>query len=250
MSDSLTKRDRATLGKLERTIEKGLRTFYEVGMALATIREQKLYKAEYETFDAYCRRRWEFTSRRAYQLIDAAIVVENVNNCSQTPASESHARQLAKVTPEYQCEVWEQCVETAPSGKMTADHVERVVTRGNHLIQNREDTEESLAAVQTRLGGEHAVREQVEAPAGDDVAGDGGANGDQLEHVGASPKGAEPASSFKIPKDVMFCAFQTKADDSERLASEMFETLDQEYLGDVVDHLIVLLAARKEAAAV
>ena len=39
------------LVELEKTIEHGLKTFLEVGAALAEIRDKKLYRVEHSTFD-------------------------------------------------------------------------------------------------------------------------------------------------------------------------------------------------------
>lgn len=56
--------------------------FVEIGLALATIRDRRLYRAEFRTFEEYCRERWGFSRRRAYQLIACArIYVHLVNRC-------------------------------------------------------------------------------------------------------------------------------------------------------------------------
>jgi hypothetical protein len=73
---------------------------------------------------------------RASQLIAAAEVVGNVNNCLQSPpATESQARPLSGLEPEQQRVAWQQAVDTAPDGKVTAAHVENVVQElaGNRL---------------------------------------------------------------------------------------------------------------------
>jgi hypothetical protein len=42
----------------ERTIEQGGLTFIEVGAALQEIRDSKLYRAEFKSFERYCISRW------------------------------------------------------------------------------------------------------------------------------------------------------------------------------------------------
>src|SRR5260221_3259797 len=42
----------------EAVIQRGWQTFVEVGRALARIRDQKLYRAEHDTFETYCRQKW------------------------------------------------------------------------------------------------------------------------------------------------------------------------------------------------
>ena len=61
--------------ELETIIETGLKTFVDVGNALAEIRDRKLYRDGYKTFEDYCRDRWEFSKQRAYQLMNAAGVI-------------------------------------------------------------------------------------------------------------------------------------------------------------------------------
>ncbi len=70
------------LAQYEATITKGLATFIEVGAALASIRDERLYRRDYATFDDYCRARWGWDRRRAYQLMDADEAAENVNHGS------------------------------------------------------------------------------------------------------------------------------------------------------------------------
>lgn len=118
--------ERAELGRYERVIERGLQTFVEVGVALMAIREGKLYRGTHATFDAYCRERWNFSKSHSNRLIDAAEVVENLTPIGVIPANESQVRPLVKLEPEQQRKAWQQAVETAPNGKVTAAHVENV----------------------------------------------------------------------------------------------------------------------------
>jgi hypothetical protein len=56
--------------------------FVEIGLALATIRQRRLYRLEFATFEEYCRARWGFSRRRAYQLIASARVYVQLLNRS------------------------------------------------------------------------------------------------------------------------------------------------------------------------
>jgi len=133
MSDEthLTVREKTELGNLEQVIEQGIRTFAEVGTALQMIRDGRLYRASHGTFEAYCRERWGFKKSRAYQLMDAAQVAENVHERGQIepPPSEWQARPLTKLPPEQQADAWEEANERAESEgrNVTAKDVETVV---------------------------------------------------------------------------------------------------------------------------
>jgi hypothetical protein len=125
----LTKTDTATLAECEATIERGMETFVEVGNALFTIREQKLYKATHDTFDAYCRERWGWARSRIYQLIDASKVVQEIGEMSTTvdkPTSERQVRPLVELPKEERPKAWQEAVERS-NGKPTAKVVEQVV---------------------------------------------------------------------------------------------------------------------------
>ena len=131
MENAITK-NTVALEQLENIIKRNIGAFYEVGRALMEIRDKGLYKdvLGFTTFEEYCKARWDFARSTAYQLIDSAVVIENVRNCGQIevlPATESQARPLARLEPEQQRTAWQKAVETAPEGKITAAHVSKVV---------------------------------------------------------------------------------------------------------------------------
>lgn len=66
------------------------------------IRDNRLYREHYGTFEEYCKGKWGLERRRAYQLIDGYKVSENVNARTQT---EYQLRPLTKIKdPEEQRE--------------------------------------------------------------------------------------------------------------------------------------------------
>lgn len=137
MTDYLSTSEAGRLVELETVIERGLQTFIEVGSALMEIRNSRLYRQRYATFEEYCQERWDLRKSRIYQLMDAAEVVENLKsstivelssgNMMPLPVNEAQARPLAKLEVELQRQAWQRAVETAPEGRITARHVETVV---------------------------------------------------------------------------------------------------------------------------
>ncbi len=83
-----------TLASLEAVIEKGLTTFMEVGAALREIRDQRLYKSEYKSFEQYCRERWGWSRRHANYQIAAVNLVDNLGTMVPKPENERQARAL------------------------------------------------------------------------------------------------------------------------------------------------------------
>ena len=62
---------------LEKTVQ---RAFFVAGQALKTLRDKKLYRESHNRFEDYLRDRFGFTKRKAYYLIDAYNVVENLKS--------------------------------------------------------------------------------------------------------------------------------------------------------------------------
>lgn len=71
-TSALSVDERAALKACEATIRKGLASFLDVGEALLRVRDGRLYRAGYGSFDAYCRERWGFSRRQGSYLIEAA----------------------------------------------------------------------------------------------------------------------------------------------------------------------------------
>ena len=87
------------LQEQEVIIQKGLMGFIVAGTALRKIKEDKLYKDNYSTYDEYCQQKWNFTPQHANRLIKAATVVEEIKSesiGSVLPQSEAQARALLK----------------------------------------------------------------------------------------------------------------------------------------------------------
>lgn len=135
--NSLTTTEHQELMHHEATIERGLQTFTEVGNALLAIRDGRLYRQDYGTFEEYCRQKWRLKQSRAYQLMDAAGVMANLETSTMVevlPAGERQARPLTSLAPEQQREIWTKAVETAPVDEegqphITAAHVQKVADK-------------------------------------------------------------------------------------------------------------------------
>lgn len=126
----LTDDERQDLQELEGVIARGQQTFVEVGTALISIRDERLYRADHQTFEAYLAERWpEIGRRRAYQLMDAAAVAGNVNHGSQPAiANERQARPLVGLAPEQQRAAVAEA-SAATGGKLTAGAIEQAAAK-------------------------------------------------------------------------------------------------------------------------
>jgi hypothetical protein len=134
----------AALLECESIIRQGRAAFIRVGHALSRIRDSRLYREKYSTFEDYCLAEWEISDRYARNVRSAADVVDVLNEKQfmVLPASESQARPLTKLPREEWSAAWEEVVGTAPAGRVTASHVVNVVQRRvNRLAGIKSDTE-------------------------------------------------------------------------------------------------------------
>jgi len=117
-------REDERLAELEKVIAKGQKTFVEVGLALAEIRDMRLYKREYSGFAEYCREKWGWNKSYAYYMIDSAEVVKALpEKVSTMVDTERQVRELAKIPAEDRAGVVQAIVD---SGKpVTAKEIRR-----------------------------------------------------------------------------------------------------------------------------
>lgn len=120
----LEAREIETLTRCEAVIARGVQTFIEVGEALAVIRDGKLYRADFTTFEHYCRNKWGIGDSRARQLIGAANVAREIESVTAvTIPSERAARELAKAAPEDRPRVIERAAELSGDQSPTTKHI-------------------------------------------------------------------------------------------------------------------------------
>lgn len=118
--DATTQTELLSAAELERLhaceaiIHQGLQAFIEVGMALQEIRNGKLYRAGYKTFEAYCEDVFSIKRRNAYTLMAEVEVVQQLrlnaqadaDNTRVIPSTASHAGALAELDKEDRQVVW------------------------------------------------------------------------------------------------------------------------------------------------
>lgn len=146
----LTIIEKTELEKLETVINQSAGAFYRVGCALAKIKDSRLYRDSHDTFEAYCKDRWEMGIRYADKLMLSASTMDVLQTTPMgvVPINERQARPLTKLaTAEAQQEAWEMVVATAPEGKITAYHVSKVVSE---IKKESTETEVKKKAVKAK----------------------------------------------------------------------------------------------------
>jgi hypothetical protein len=104
-----------------------------LGQKLLELHEREGWKAlGYTSWRECVTHEFEFGQSHVYRLLDFARIERNLSPIGEEgyplPAGESVARPLALLDdPEEQRRVWQQAVDTAPEGRVTARHVQNIV---------------------------------------------------------------------------------------------------------------------------
>jgi ParB family chromosome partitioning protein len=143
-SDSISQLETTRFSECEQIILDGLNTFIDVGYALTEIRDLKLYRTGYSTFEEYCLRKWDIKRAQAYRLIESSAVVKNLSPMGDIspPKTERVVREIAKASKEKQSEVWSEAVEKHGDSP-TAKQISAIVTpiKTTHVANNSGNNE-------------------------------------------------------------------------------------------------------------
>ena len=109
-----------SLNKVEEQIETNvLKAWYDNGLLLREIRDDKLYKKKYGTFEEYAEQRWGWSGRHAYRMIEASERFQAIENVTQNsslghkilPSNEAQVRPLTELSDAEAVYVWGQVTE-------------------------------------------------------------------------------------------------------------------------------------------
>lgn len=118
MKEELTKtlnaKERRRFSACNEQIKTGLRSCFDTGAALAEVRDDKLYREDYGTFEDYCREMFQVTRAHAYRLIEAADLKGDLSPIGDKITNEAQARELAKVPEGRREEVLKQVSTNGP----------------------------------------------------------------------------------------------------------------------------------------
>jgi hypothetical protein len=121
MSTELTTIAEKKYQKLKAIVRRWMDDRFAVGAALKEIRDEELYKSEYENFEDFCHTEYGFKRARAYQLIEASEVKLGLAPVSaERLTNEGQARALSAVPEPEREEVLNRAAET---GRVTAKSI-------------------------------------------------------------------------------------------------------------------------------
>lgn len=182
----LSESDKASYSRLNEKIAKGLRAALEAGKALNEVKERKLYKVEYGTWEEYLESRHSMSKSYASRIIRAAAIVLElekrlpIGNFSVLPTSESQVRELLRLrSGEERVEAWTKAVNACDGKVPTAMEVERQVVAIRSRSATVEETEPNAGASSPARQATFTV--EVEAVEVADTAPDDGVVGEERD---------------------------------------------------------------------
>ena len=126
--EALSDEEGIKLLSCEAVIDTDCNGFTDVGLAFAQIRDGRLYRGEFEGFEAYCQAKWQYGRRYVNQIISAAQLFTHLGaNCSLKPQHESQLRPLLALTVEQGQQAWDHAVKNAGGRRITARLVKNAV---------------------------------------------------------------------------------------------------------------------------
>jgi hypothetical protein len=155
----LSRQERSRLLALEETIARGRRLVQEVLEALFEVRDRRLYREQYPTFEAYCKEKWHWTP----QYVNMQLACEETRRSlesavSAVDAADRALRPLNRLAPEDKAEAYRMASELAEGGKVTSAET---LTTSQLILEARSAMSEEGRA---RLGEmEAAARAREEA---------------------------------------------------------------------------------------
>ena len=144
--NALSKQESDRLYDCEVIIERGLSTFVAVGNALLEVRERKLWRAGYASFDDWAQQRFDFGRRHADRTIAATQVVGLLDGAVEvTPRSEAVARELVPLReqPDELKAAWVEVL---------VEHGERPTAAQTHEVVERHLPEKDVPVMEPASG--------------------------------------------------------------------------------------------------
>ena len=154
---SLSRTERTQLQQLEDVLQTARRWAVEEAKALLEIKEKKLWRGRYKSFEDYGLERWGYEHSQLYRLTQWGEVIRTVSPIGEHPLRETHARPLYGLTRDQQREAWKS-VCRRHNGRRTAADVEAVV----QAFLEPARPQERAASAQKATGGKIVCADAIE----------------------------------------------------------------------------------------
>lgn len=144
LSTTLSPSERTQLERAEHLIQQGIKTFITIGQHLIEIRENKLYREDYQTFDDYMLQRWGIKRTTGYDYMAGYQLASNLEQASApvdtTAIKPSFTRLLSKFPAETQVQLYTraEALARAEDTAVTSRHINQAITdHENNIIRQQ-----------------------------------------------------------------------------------------------------------------
>jgi hypothetical protein len=121
---SMTASEKSEFRLCEQVISRHKQALIETADALRTIRDKRLYRDEFKTFENYCQERWGFNKDRASQLITAKVVLDSLPKEVITKVSIQNERQIRAISQISGKSLPEVLKKASENGRLSAAKIE------------------------------------------------------------------------------------------------------------------------------
>lgn len=153
---TLTAEEAKELKRLEATVDRGVEATFEMWLALHEIRTYEnglLYRSQgFDTFEDYCRSRWDYAKSHAYRLAACGQFVATLSEFHSPkgeslplPRSEAQIRPILELPEDRRLEAWAHAIEVAPPEELTGRIVAARVREFSGKKAPRKSTPEARA---------------------------------------------------------------------------------------------------------
>ena len=136
---ALSKNEIFQLATHEATIKSGLKSFIDVGRALAIIKDNKLYRNTHKTFNDYCSDRWKITPSTAYRNIKAANIADTLPVDAPKPTSERQIRAMAGLPENQRSKIWVEANTRAAGRQVTSSDIDNAVKDYEDVVLSEDE---------------------------------------------------------------------------------------------------------------
>lgn len=231
------------LTRCEGVIKEGQAVFVEVGNALWTIRESRLYRETHRNFDEYLQERWHMGKSNAGRLISAAAVYHQLEHHAQTyphtllspdgdvvlPANEAQSRPLSALPAEQRPEAWARAVDEA-QGQPASAAVQAVV---DEMLPAKSEKAPDLPAAVAPL---FEVEDQPEGQSRFVPPAPLNAQGNNAPRSAAEPKSAaETLAALNQERDDAIAGWKEGDEPAEEQPETVISSLDKDALDQAAE---------------
>ena len=152
----LSDEERKQLTECEQTIRNGIGAFVAVGNALLKIRDARLYREKFQTFEDYLQMSMALSRPRAYELMNGARVMADLSGIPDIslPLNEAQANELTRFkTPEARRENWKKVLAAQKQKPLTAKFIREILApkKARDLNPDAKITQAKSALARMRL---------------------------------------------------------------------------------------------------